>query len=510
MRNLARYYRAQEDFYRRAWRAGSNPATLIRLRLSAEGLDNAGFIHEDEYGEKYFFFPVDEIMYNVYAPIIKAFTGEMPKQPMPLQLTGKIKMITPSLDPESAMPTFSSPLMALTWNTIKPLVPIEWSAETERLFFGPYAENRTLGEALTPSALRKLGEVRSATFDKEISEQVTSAAMKAAAMYSANGMAPTSESGTAERALFAAQVQATARNIVAVRNLLGIFSPVSPSVATNADVPAALLDEGVTTWKSEFNNLVKAEYEKGNVKAYETALQKWTKIHPGRLAYTVSETETNRVASIQKTKQAVDWMKANNGLVKAFPQASMFLMPQIPGYDISAYAYLKFEGYIKHKPLEQYFEQIANVKAENEYFDLRNTYDNKLRLAATPEQASMIRYEYENKRSEFLANKPYLKLTLERSNGNQLKVDVVDELRQMIGSDLVNTKDRTIKTISKMVRIFDYYDGLIKSADSQSDAATVYKRALRQDAVSKLAPLAAVDANAKALYDDILRRLLGV
>ena len=510
MRNLARYYRAQEDFYRRAWRAGSNPQTLVRLRLSAEGLDNAGFIHEDEFGEQYFMFPVDEIMYNVYAPIIKAFTGEYPKQAMPLQLTGKIKMLTPSLDPESAMPTFSSPLMALSWGVIRPLVPMEWSSETERLFFGPYAENRTLSEALTPAGMRKFKEVVGATFDTHTSEQVTSAAMKAAAFYSANGMAPTEESGTAERALFAAQVQATARNIVAVRNLLGIFSPVSPSISTNKDVPEFLKDEGVTTWKSEFNNLVKAEYDKGNPKAYETALKKWTRIYPGRLAYTVSETETDRIASVQKTKQAVDWMKRNNALVKAFPQASMFLVPQIPGYDITAYAFLKHEGYIKYKPLEEYFEQIANVKAENEYFDLRNTYETRLANAATPQDQARVRYEYENKRSEFLKNKPYLKLALERNNGNQLKIDVVDELRQMISSGMVDTKQPTIRNVVKMIKIFDYYDGLLKSADSQSDIATVYKRALRLDATRKLAPIAAMDANAKALYDDVLRRLLGV
>jgi len=334
--------------------------------------------------------------------------------------------------------------------------------------------------------------------------------MKAAAFYSANGMAPTEESGTAERALFAAQVQATARNIVAVRNLLGIFSPVSPSISTNKDVPEFLKDEGVTTWKSEFNNLVKAEYDKGNPKAYETALKKWTKIYPGRLAYTVSETETDRIASVQKTKQAVDWMKRNNALVKAFPQASMFLVPQIPGYDITAYAFLKHEGYIKYKPLEEYFEQIANVKAENEYFDLRNTYETRLANAATPQDQSMVRYEYEQKRAEFLKGKPYLKLTLERNNGNQLKIDVVDELRQMISSGMVDTKQPTIRNVVKMIRIFDYYDGLLKSADSQSDIATVYKRALRLDATKKLAPIAAMDANAKALYDDVLRRLLGV
>ncbi len=510
MRNLARYYRAQEDFYRRAFRAASNPETLIRLRLSSEGLDNAGFIHEDEFGEKYFFFPVDEIMYNVYAPIITMMGGEAPKIPVPLQLTGKIKMITPSLDPESAMPTFSSPLMALNWGIIKPLVPIEWSAEVERLFFGPYSENRDLAEAVTPSSLRKFKEFATATLGDYTSEQVTSAAMKAAAFYTANGMAPNAESGITERALFAAQVQATARNIVAIRNLLGIFSPVSPSIATNADVPKELLSEEVITWKSEFNKLVQAEYDKGNAKAYETALMKWTKINPGRLAYTVSETETNRVASIQKTKQAISWMKKNSELVKRFPQASMFLMPQVPGYDISAYAFLKHEGYIQYKPLEDYFAQIATVKAENEYSDMRKEYEERLSNVNTADEATIVRYEYETKRGKFLQNKPYLKLAMEPKGGTQIKQDIVDELRLMTSSDLINRNDPTIKNIIEMVRIYDHYDSLLNGVNSQSDAANVYKRQIRWDAASAFMPIIKYDANAKALYEDIFSRLLGV
>lgn len=400
-RNIARYARAQEDFFRRAARATS-PETLVRLRMTAEGLDDAGFIHEDENGDQYFFFPVDEIAYNMYAPVIRALTGNDPMRVMPLSLTGKIKMLTPSLDPESSMPTFSGPLMAVAYNYgIRPFMPAEWTGETERVMFGPYAENRSLAEALMPSSLRKTLEVYQATNDRGISAQVHSAAMKSAAYYTSMGMAPDATSSAAERQLFAYNVQATARNIVAVRNLLGIFSPVSPGIATSNDVPEELFNEGVSSFKSEFNNLVEAEYKKGG-NAYERALRKWTKVNPGKLVYTVSETETNKVASVQKTKQAVTWMQQNSALVKAHPEASLFLVPQTPGFDMTAYAYLKAEGFINYKPLEDYFEQIATIKAETEYRKLKDTTAKQVENANYDSRKVWYAQEGEISRKEFL------------------------------------------------------------------------------------------------------------
>ena len=122
-RNIARYYRATEDFYRRVARtAANNPEAIVRLRMMSEGLDHAGFIQEDQNGERYFFMPVDEVMYRIYAPVVKALTGEWPKQPKPLRLTGKISMLTPSLDPESAIPTLSGPLAALSFGTISKML----------------------------------------------------------------------------------------------------------------------------------------------------------------------------------------------------------------------------------------------------------------------------------------------------------------------------------------------------------------------------------------------------
>lgn len=504
-RNLARYYRANEDFYRRALRA-AKPETIVRMRMSQEGLDHAGFIHEDENGEQYFFMPVDEITYAAYAPIIRMFTGKDPMQPMPMQLTGKIKMLTPSLDPESSLPTLSGPLVAMGWALSKPFIPMEWTNQTERVLFGPYAENRDLSDALTPSALKKLGLVAGSTFGVD-SAQVQSAAMKSIAYYSANGLAPDETAGIAEREIFLHNVQATARNIVAIRNLLGIFSPVAPGASQTRDVPDYLIDEDVTSFKSEFNNLVEAEYAKGNENAYADALAKWTRIHPGRLAYTVSETETNKVASIQKTKQAVEWMKANKGMVDNHPQGSMWLAPQIPGYDISAYAFLKAEGIVKYKPLEDYFEQVATIKAENEYSAIKKRTEAAIANANTPIQAQEAYAAGEQERKFFLQGKPFLVTALESKGGQQLKLDALDDLDNLLNSPYVDNNDQTVIIMRQMMKEYRNADSLLKSTPAQTDAATEYRRRLKEDALNHMARIAKGNANAMALYNDIFERL---
>lgn len=506
-RNLARYFRANEDFYRRVARATS-PESIVRLRMTAEGLDNAGFIHEDENGDQYFFFPVDEIAYNMYAPVIRAMTGNDPMRVMPLSLTGKIKMLTPSLDPESSLPTFSGPFMAVAYNIgIRPFMPAEWQNDTERIMFGPYAENRTLAEALMPSVLRKTLEIYQATNDKGISAQVHSAAMKAAAYYTSMGMAPDATATAAERQMFAYNVQATARNIVAIRNLLGIFSPVSPGIATSKDVPAELFDEGVTNFKSEFNNLVEAEYKKGSKGAYERALRKWTKVNPGKLVYTVSETETDKVTSIQKTKQAVTWMQRNEELVRSHPEAALFLVPQTPGFDMTAYAYLKAEGFLKSKPLEDYFEQIATIKAETEYRRLKDKTAKQVAETATDGRRMFLAQQGEISRKEFLKDKPYLRKALERRSGTQIKLDTVRDLRDMLDNPLT-PKNGTTKIMRKMLKEFDYAYDILQSTDGQSDGMIQYRNAVKSDALRIMEQLAGKNPNARLLYNDIFERLL--
>ncbi len=63
--SFARFYRATEDFWRRAYRIGTQQTdAIVRLRLATQGLEHSGFIYEDDEGELYFVFPGDDVIYN--------------------------------------------------------------------------------------------------------------------------------------------------------------------------------------------------------------------------------------------------------------------------------------------------------------------------------------------------------------------------------------------------------------------------------------------------------------
>jgi hypothetical protein len=508
-RNVARYYRATEDFYRRAMRVVKNhPEALVRLRMATEGLDHAGFIHEDDNGEKYFTIPVDEIMYQAYRPFLAALTGEEPKMPMPMTFTGKIKMLAPSFDPEAAMPTFSSPLMSVSWTAISKLIPPEYSATATRVLMGPYAEGRDLGDAITPSAISKFLEYSSAALGHD-SEQIASATMKAAAMYTANGMGLDEKSTIAEREMFAKDVQATARNIVAVRNLLGIFSPVTPGFMENEDIPTELLNQGVTSFRTEFQNLVEAEVAKGSDNPYDEAIRKWTRIHPGKLVYTVSESETDKVTTIKKTKEAVGWVQANKKFVDEHPEGSLFLVPLVDGYDVSAYAYLKREGFVKRKELDTYFEDIANLWAENQYEDIKQNWAKRISAEPTESGRYSLSVQMKEDLDRFLADKEYLKLKFEGLNGNrQFKLNALTDVRAMLAAGVPEDSHGTAAKLSEMIAEYDKAESLISSLGGLSDNDISYRQRVRALAASRIAGIAGVNQNAVLFYENVLKRLL--
>ena len=103
VRNFARFYRATEDFYRRAVRAVRyNPESLARASLTYEGIIHSGWIHTDENGEQYFFYPGLSSVYRVMDKVAKVFGVNNGFQTgMPVEFGAKLKMITPSMNPDS-------------------------------------------------------------------------------------------------------------------------------------------------------------------------------------------------------------------------------------------------------------------------------------------------------------------------------------------------------------------------------------------------------------------------
>ena len=509
MRNFARFYRATEDFYRRAYRATiKNPQSLVRLRIASEGLDHSGFIYNDENGEKYFVFPGDDIIYSALSKVTWIFNRETPLVPTPLEFTGKIKFLTPSLDPQSSIPTFSGPIAGVTMLTLKNIMPNYWGIR-DRLTgvtLGPMSKNVTYRDVIIPSQVRRFMD---AFLDNnEIDSQWASAARKAAIALEAKGEGLAMNATEEEKLAFQKRIEAIATNTVTVRFFLGLVSPVSPQLGMGKDMPDYLKDLGNVNFKAEFNKLVGELTKQGHPDPYNEAIIRYDMANPGLLAYRIPESDLDKVATVRKTKEAAQWIRNNRDLVKKYPEGSLFFAPNTGTFDFDEFEFLEQEGYIQYIPVKDFIKSVSVANEKQAYYALVNSWDEKIDNA-NQYLKPILRKQKSDEVERFKKEKPLLKQELETRSNRQQIVNAYEDLRRMLDSGDAPSTELTSK-YKEMIQVFDEADGMINMIMFDTVESRMQKEVLRKSAYDNLEKIAGEDAQAKAIVRSIFRELLGV
>ena len=497
IRNYARFFRSLEDFSRRVYRMGKyEPAAFQKLRLANEGLEHSGFIYEDSEGDKYFMFPGDAIVNNILSPIVSLITGEDVKTPMPLQFTGKIKMLAPSFDPEATIPTLSGPMSAVSVKAIEKIFRLgtkytgeesiaNFGDELSGALLGRYAEGKTLTQLLLPPSVQRVIALFSSD-DKD--SQWASATRKAMIYYAANGMAPTAGATPGELEEFKDMVQATARNIVVTRFAMGLLSPVSPTLDSGVDMPDYLREFGTVNFKQAFYDMVN-EYA-DDPQGYEKALRKWSRLKPGALAYTISETESNTVASVKKTAESAKYYRDNKLMFDKYPEAAAFFLPFDGEYDLQSYTFLKREGFTEAKPVETFLKEVTVANEKEKYDQEKRYYEALAEDAGSTEAAARVNARASAWREQYLNDRPLLKELQTTFSGSEgRRQGVIKELSQMISDTSVpNTKLK--QTYAELLNAF--YRGMnnLGNYPSQTDRQIGYRKILRNSLALELENIA--------------------
>ena len=528
MRNFARFYRAQEDFYRRAYRTVfKNPQSIVRMRLATDALDHSGFVFQNDEstlfgaggGERYFVFPTDQILSQAISPITKILTGKDLAMPMPLEFTGKIKMLTPSLDPEAAIPAFSGPLAGITFKALEGLLPNFMGPIKDNLLqttLGSYAKDVSWTDVALPSNVKRF----MSAFDQDDQDsQFASAARKSMAYYAANnqGLKPDTRDANGDLTIISEQqkydftrmVEATAMNIVVARFFLGVFSPVAPQVGFGGDIPRYLKESGNVNFKSEFNKLVNEIAATGTDDVYNKALQQWTKINPGLLAYSVGETDANKIATVKKTKDAAAWVKDNRDIIKQYPEGSAFFIPFSGEFGFDEYQFLKREGYIEALPIEDFIKRVSIAEDYAGYKELQKQYDDKIENAVSPSMRAYYRELWKKEKEQFLQNKPLLVEDLQSFEGDQKTRNALDDLRRIIGEGSAPKVELTNK-YKNMIEIFDNAELSLSVLTGNTRFQRNQKERIRKGAMSQIEDIAAGDPQAEAAVRVLFKRLIGV
>ena len=514
-RNFARFYRATEDFYRRIGRTVRyNPEAVVRASLTYEGIAHSGFVQTDDNGEQYFFYPGLNPVYKAVNGMMKAFGVETAFQiPMPVEFSGKLKMLTPSMNPDSLFPTFAGPLAAFPIKVMGNLIP--QFAELERAFLGEYGEDAPMINALMPAHVNR---ILGALNKDERSSQYASAFRKGVTYLEAAGYSPKSRieivngqevevpPTPGELQEYKDKLQSATLSVLALRAVFGFIAPASPQVTLKSDMAKWVRDNERTNFKQVFNNLLQ-QYN-GDI---DKTTQEWIKLYPNQMPFTVSESERNTVAVVRAVDGADTWIQENKPLLQKYKEGAPFLIPTKGDFNFDAYKIIFQAGLKKSKTLDDYLKEVGAAKDIQYYYSQKELYEADLAGTPSDEGKRLIRQQWTTWSDQYKNTRPILQEELGTGGaGRQIQRQrAYQDLVNMLSDKSVTAQPKTRALLSKMVNEFETYKTARDSITGNGDTQQNYKDLLRQSIKVKLLEIAGANPNAKSAYDVLFSRLIG-
>lgn len=373
IRNVYRFYRAQEDFMRRMMRIGkNNPVAIQRLNVAWHALDETGFIHEDEFGDKYFVWPGNKATLTAINNVTGLFGINVLEGGALTDFTSKVTMLSPSADPNALFPTIAGPYGATAFTGLMELFPGLRSFQDEVM--GEYSVGRSWWETVIPTNAQKALNLGAIAFKQndfnDTDTMYADSARAAIQIYASTGLIDqTKQYSNTELANLKDDLNTVAIDITILRSIAGPVMPaaVSTNPQTVTDFAKSM---GVSGMRKVFIELLKA-----NDNDYHLALSKWIKANPGLSIFAVSENENpDSFGNFQATKETQKFIEENTGLFEASKTGAAFLAPQEGVQALSAWKYLASMGAKAPKSVENYFNEMVTAEGYAKYRILQKQY----------------------------------------------------------------------------------------------------------------------------------------
>ena len=519
MRNFARFYRAQEDFYRRLGRlAKYNPEAFQKAALTFDGIDHSGWIQKDDQGNPYFVYPH-------FAPGYRAMQGVLQfmgipqdfKVPFPVQFGGSVKMLTPSLNPDSILPTFSGPAAALSITMLANVIdlPFQGNGKTADtivgMTLGKYAVDRPLIDRLMPAHVNRAISLMS---QDERDSQYASAYRKAVTYLEASGNGITQrfdELGNpipptiAEREAYREKVKNTTLAILAVRFVYGFAAPASPSIQLKSEMAEWVRDSGKASWKQAWYGLL--EKNNGDTNA---AMAKWVELYPNQVPYTVSESERKTVGYFQSAEDSGKFVEENTDLFDTYREGAAFLIPHKGAFSWDAYKTMKSMGLRENKRVEDYLLEVQTAAGVQTYFDKKDEFDNSLAGISDPSIRKILRQQWNQWKDTFNAGQPLVQEYLGKGREKEIeRVNALDDLSNMLDDPkFANIRPQTQGVLREMVQAYKDYRKQQEVFDIIGGNANIVD-ILKVSTLQRIKELSGFNENTQAAYMSIFSRLLG-
>jgi len=517
-RNVSRFYRATEDFHRRIYRMRDVPLRVAyRIRLMHLGLDSSGFIHNDAKGDPYVMMPMDNVIFKTVDSTVRTLTGNGAfQQPIFNDFTMKLKLANPSFSPDAGLPTLSGPISALGVITMKALLGKTGPTgeligeELDNYALGNIGEGMDVVRAIVPASLQKAWTILN---KDEKNRQEATAAMAAIAYNASQGRGIDPNATEAEKYEYLKQIRISAHNIIAMRGILGFFSPLAPSMQESIGVPDYLKDVGITGLRPEFYDLVNGVMKtyNGDVQdPYEMALATFVGKNPNKLVYTVARDEKQTNTVIQKTKELKTWAIKNKNMIKTYGEAAFILAPYVGEFDAATYAWLEAAEFIKDKDVEKYYTDVLVSQDKQAYYDIGRKEREALNNTFSISERRALIQRSTNERAALKASNPLLEAAL-TAGGNEVASEermLVSMEQMLVNPDIDIPKETRTKMLNITSQVREFINLSLDSTARQSNNFSDIKREYKRQIEALIQDLSVGDLMLKEANRAIFRAIL--
>jgi hypothetical protein len=517
LRTVGRYYRATEDFQRRIFRLVKlTPRVIYRLRLVHQGLDARGEVHIDDQGDPYVVMPMDKIIFKATDTTMRVLTGDTGySQPAFNDFTLKLKMVNPSFQQDSGMPTLAGPVAGLSVIGIKSLLGYtnnpfakQVGERLDTIALGNIGDNIDIVRAVIPASLQKLWATLPVN---EKSRQEVTAAQQAMSYMAANGYFLDVNATEFEKAAYLKNLRISAHNIVALRSFLGLIMPVAPTMQESLDIPDYLKNVGITGLRPEFFEILNKITEKNQgdiTDPYELAMATFIGKNPGKLVYTVSRTDKETKILVKNTEKLKDWAIANSSLIKTYGEAAFVFAPRVGDFTSDSYAWIQAAGLVENKDLENYYRDILVAQDKQSYYNIGDSEKEILANTVDPNARARIIAQSTAARNSLKSSNPLLNSAL-IGEGNTIgdEQNLMSKVKQIIANPKTDINSATRARMSLAIQMVEGFVAFTKDprlAGGGSEA----KRTRRDQIDADLKELMVGDLAVTEAYRAIFKNIL--
>jgi hypothetical protein len=428
--------------------------------------------------------PMDNIIFKATDGVIRTLTGNSGySQPQFNEFTLKLRMMNPSFSQDAGLPTLSGPIAGLSvigFKNILGSVPgsipfigkyidpvAEQAAERIDTFaLGNIGENVNITRAIVPATLQKIWSAL--PFDEK-SRQEATAAQQAIAYEAANGRGLDVNATEEEKSEYLKNIRISAHNVIVMRSVLGLISPVAPTITDSKGIPDYLKAVGITSLRSEFFDILNsiAKDDSGDIEEpYELALATFIGKNPGKLIYTIPPTTKQTKIIIKNTDGLKDWAIKNKVFIKTYGEAADLVAPQTGEFNAATYNWIKAAGLIEDKTLEAYYQDLLVAQDKQTYYDIARRQKEILSNESDPETRANIIAEATNARQALKDANPLLVPELIGEGNNIGREGVLlKQLEQMIANPNVDINPATRRRMQLAVNLINSYIAFVTNPE---------------------------------------------